>query len=71
MPLNLPIEELLRADLLTASNSLDAVRDAIAGNQLTKEEGRLIRAAAIKRYATALGRFSSWVTDGKAPPDLR
>jgi hypothetical protein len=71
MPLNLPIEELLRADLLTASNSLDTVRDAIASNQVTKEEGRLIRAAALKRYASALQRFSGFVVEGKAPPDLR
>ena len=39
-------EELLRADLLIAENSLDATRQAIASNQMTNEEGKLILAAA-------------------------
>jgi hypothetical protein len=71
MPLNLSTEELLRADLVTARSFLDAVCEAIANNQLTKEERKLIHAAARSRYAIALRRFSSWVVDGKAPPDLR
>jgi hypothetical protein len=62
-------EELLRADLLAASKSLDAAREAIAANQLTKEEEKLIHAAARSRYATALRRFSDLVVDGKVPPD--
>jgi hypothetical protein len=71
MPLRLPDEELLRADLLTARNSLDAVREAIASNQVTKGEAKLIYAAAHSRYATALRRFSRLVMDGEVPADLR
>ena len=70
MPFNLPIEELLRADVLNARESLDDAREAIASHQLTKEEGKLIPAAALSRYATALGRFSGLVVYGKVPPDL-
>lgn len=64
-------EELLRADLLTAENSLDATREAIANNQTTIEEGKLILAAALSRYAAALLRFSRLVLDGEVPADLR
>ena len=71
MPLQPPNEELLRADLQAARNSLDAARDAIANNQVTKEEGKLIHAAAQSRYATALRRFSKLVLDGELPPELR
>lgn len=66
-----PNEELLPADLLAASNSLDAARDAIANNQLTKAEGKLIHAAALRRSATALRRFSKLVIDDQFAPDLR
>jgi hypothetical protein len=69
--LNLPQhEELLRADLRIAENSLDATREAIANNQMTNEEGDLILAAALSRYAAALLRFSRLVLDGEVPPDL-
>jgi hypothetical protein len=71
MPLQPPNEELLRADVLTAENSLDAARAAIANNQVTKEEGKLIHAAALGRYAAALLRFSRLVVDGEVPPDLQ
>lgn len=64
-------EEVLRADLLIAENSLDATRQAIANNQMTDEEGNLILAAALSRYATALLRFSRLVLDGEIPPDLQ
>jgi hypothetical protein len=64
-------EELLRADLRTAENSLDATREAIANNQTADEEGKLILAAALSRYAAALLRFSRLVLDGEVPPDLR
>ena len=70
--LNLPQhEELLRADLRIAENSLDATRQAIADNQTTDEEGKLILAAALGGYATALRRFSRLVLDGEVPADLR
>jgi len=65
-----PTDELLRADLLKARNSLDAAREAIASNQLTNEEGRLIHAAALRRYATALRRFSDLVVYGEVPSDF-
>jgi hypothetical protein len=69
--LNLPQhEELLRADLRIAENSLDATRQAIANNQMTNEEGKVILAAALSRYAAALLRFSRLVLDGEVPPDL-
>lgn len=71
MLLQPPNEEILRADLLAASNSLDAARDAIANNQATKEEGKLIHAAELSRYATALRRFSRLVIDAQFAPDLR
>jgi hypothetical protein len=71
VPLQPPNEELLRVDLLTATKSLDAARAAIAKNQVTKEEGKLIYAAAHSRYATALRRFSRLVLDGEVPPDLQ
>ena len=57
MPLQLPNEQLLGADLLTARNSLDAAREAITSSQVTKEEGKLIHAAALSRYAAALRRI--------------
>jgi hypothetical protein len=71
MPLHPAIDELLQADVLTARSALDAVRDAIASNQLTKEEAKLMHEATLKEYATALRRFSIWVTEGNIPPDLR
>jgi hypothetical protein len=71
MPLQPPNEELLRADLMTAENSLDAARAAIANNQVTNEEGKLIYAAALSRYVAALLRFSRLVVDGEVPPDLQ
>ena len=46
MPLQPPNEELLGVDLLTARNSLDAARAAIANNQVTKEEGERIHKTA-------------------------
>ena len=69
MPLQPPNEELLRADLMTAESSLDAARAAIANNQVTNEEGKLILAAALSRYVAALLRFSRLVVDGEVPPD--
>ena len=69
---NLPQdEELLRADLSIAENSLDATRQAIANNRVSHEEGKLILAAALSRYAVALLRFSRLVLDGEVPADLR
>jgi hypothetical protein len=44
---------------------------AIASNQVTKGEAKLIYAAAHSRYATALRRFSRLVMDGEVPADLR
>jgi hypothetical protein len=68
---NLPhLPELLRADVLTAKNSLDSASEAIANNQ-TEEDLKQIHAAALSRYATALQRFSKLVLDGEVPPDLR
>jgi hypothetical protein len=67
---DLPHEELLRADLLIAENSFDATRQAIADNEVADEEGKLILAAALSRYATALLLFSRLVLDGEVPPDL-
>jgi hypothetical protein len=64
-------EELLRADLSIAENSLDATRQAIANNRVSQEEGKLILAAALSRYAVALLRFSRLVLDGEVPADLR
>jgi hypothetical protein len=61
MALQLPDEELLRADLLAARKSLDAARDAIANNQVTKNEGQMLCAVACTRYAAALQRFMSLV----------
>ena len=56
---NLPQdEELLRADLSIAENSLYATRQAIANNRMSHEEGKSILAAALSRYATAIRRFS-------------
>jgi hypothetical protein len=52
-------------------NSLDAARAAIANNKVTKEEEKLIYAAAQSRYTTALRRFSRLVLDGEVPADLR
>jgi hypothetical protein len=63
-------EELLRTDLRIAENSLDATREAIAKNEVANEEGKLILAAALSRYAAALLRFSRLVLDGEVPPDL-
>lgn len=71
MPLHLAIDEILQADLLTARSALDGAREAISSNQVPNEEDRLMYEAAIRRYATAVRRFSLWVADGKAPPDLR
>ena len=69
---NLPQdEELLRADLSIAENSLDATRQAIANNRVSQEEEKLILAAALSRYAEALLRFSRLVLDGEVPADLR
>jgi hypothetical protein len=49
---------------------LDAVCEAIACNQVTKEERKLIHAAARSQYANALRRFSNLVVYGRVPPDL-
>jgi hypothetical protein len=50
---------------------LDAVREAIADNQLTSEEAMLMHETSLKEYATALRRFSGFVVCGKVPTDLR
>jgi hypothetical protein len=71
VPLQPPNEELLRADLQAGRNSLDAARDAIANNQVTKDEGKLIQAAAQSRYATAFRRFSKLVLDAEFPAELQ
>jgi hypothetical protein len=60
-----PDEELLRADLFAAQQSMDAVRDAIASNQVTKDEAALIYKGALNRYASALRRFSALVVHGR------
>jgi hypothetical protein len=50
--------------------SLDAARDAITNNLVTKDEGKLLYTAALSRYATALRHFSSLVVDGIVPKDF-
>lgn len=71
VPLHLVIDEILQADLRSASSAIDAAREAIASKQTTKKEGELMLEAALKRYATALRRLSRWAAAGKAPRDLR
>jgi hypothetical protein len=69
---NLPhLPEVLRADVLTAKNFLDPACEAIANNEVTKEEGNVIYPAALSRYATALQRFCRLVLYGEVPSDLR
>ena len=69
MALNDPDEELLRADVLAAQKSLDAARDALADNLVTKDEAALLYRCAFQRYARALRRFSALVVHGELPKD--
>jgi hypothetical protein len=50
---------------------MDAAREAMTCKQITEENGQLMLAAARRRYATALRRFSRWALDGPVPADLR
>jgi hypothetical protein len=67
MALSPPDEEVLRAEVLAAQKSLDAARDALASNHVTKVEAALLYKGAFQRYQTALRRFSALVVDGKLP----
>ncbi len=69
MPRWRPNEELLRTDLLAASNSLEVARANLWNDQLTQGEAQLLYKGARSRYVTALRRFSRLVLDGEAPGD--
>ncbi len=64
-------EDLLRAQVIAAQESLDAARDLIQNDLVTEEEGKRLYQAAFRRYAYALRRFSGFVFDGVVPEDLR
>lgn len=65
------VEALLRVDVETARQSLDAAREALHCENLTANEARLLYRGAFSRYAVAMRRFSALVVDGLVPEDLQ
>jgi hypothetical protein len=57
---NLPHEEVLRSDVLTAKTSFDAAREAIANNQVSEEEGKFIHKAALADMLRPFAGFPAW-----------
>jgi hypothetical protein len=51
-------ENVLRTQVLTAQRDLEAVRAAIAANEVTRAEGKYVFQVAFQRYCAALRRFS-------------
>lgn len=65
------LEELLRADVVAAQKMVEAVRDAVATNEVTQEEARRLQKVAQRRQVAAMQRFSAFVVDGVVPEDLQ
>jgi hypothetical protein len=51
-------EHALRANALAAQKELEAVRAAIAANEVTRAEGKYVFQLAFRRYCAALSRLS-------------
>jgi hypothetical protein len=64
MPIGRPDEELLRADLRAASESLEVARANLWNDQITHGEAQLLYSGALSRSAVALRRFSALTLDG-------
>ena len=64
-------EESLRVQVIGARCALDSTQDIIAAGLVTDQEGRQLKAAALKRYSFALRQFSDFVVEGKLPDCLK